>query len=126
MVNKVTSPLREDETPDAFDRYLSVLRQIAKKGIEWNARPLSTSAFRAIAVMQSENIKDPQAALRTLDEATALIGESQVLTDQKARVYFYSNQYEEALVIWDNLLPHWEKATTFDRPFSIRWAGMAA
>jgi len=88
MVNKVTSSLPDDSNVGTFDRYLAVLRQIADKGIEWNARPLSASAFRAIAVLQSENIKDPQAALRTLDQATTLIGETAVLTDQKARVYF--------------------------------------
>jgi len=65
--------------------------------------------------------------LEVLDEAVKSLGMSDsTLEDQRARVYFYHQEYPKALQIWDKVLPSWKKGLSLDPPFSMRWAGMAA
>lgn len=62
--------------------------------------------------MYEEYSRDPAQAIAALDKVEALVGKSSmILDDERAKVFFHQERYEDALKIWERILPEWHPPT---------------
>jgi tetratricopeptide (TPR) repeat protein len=109
---------------------IKVFERTIKLAMEWNVPPLAIAAARGLAIVYEEYSRDPAQAIAALDKVEALVGKSSViLDDERAKVFFHQERYEDALKIWERILPEWHPPTEhYDMMpmFACRNAGISA
>lgn len=109
---------------------IKVFERTIKLAMEWNVLPLAIAAARGLAIVHEEYSRDPAQAIAALDKVEALVGKSSViLDDERAKVFFHQERYEDALKIWERILPEWHPPTEYYDMmpmFACRNAGISA
>jgi tetratricopeptide (TPR) repeat protein len=103
-----------------------ILERAAALGRQWSAKAFEESAARVLSIVLAEHIRDPESALRVLQE----VGDSDRrlnIKEQIANVAFAREDYEEASRLWnESLLGGAEAGDGGVRdPFAMRKAGIA-
>src|SRR5258708_12614919 len=84
------------------------LEEIKRLAIDRGFVELAVCAYRAIAVIQDEYLNQPEQALQALDAGIALASDQAYLVeDQKGTVLYRQKKYQEAIGIWQRILPVW-------------------
>jgi hypothetical protein len=113
-------------SPD-WTHCIALFERTITLGSAWGLNALLAAAYHAIAVIQDEYLHDPQAALACLAQGRSQLGESYpVLENARAMVLFRSQRYQEALRIWEVVLPHWPQGHDTGPAFAYRHAGICA
>lgn len=115
------------EHPD-WNKCLRSLQKTIELAPAWGIPTLAAAAAHAMGVIYDEYLNDPPRAISTIEAAFAQIGPSILLKDRKATVLFHQRTYQDAITIWEEILPHWHPSAnsypTFI--FSYRLAGIAS
>lgn len=87
---------------------LEVFEKTKKFAMKWNIPSLVNAAGRALSIVYDEYLDDPKQAIATLDNVRASISKpSVILEEAHATILFRQEHYEDALKIWDKILPEW-------------------
>lgn len=128
LIDKVWLREADREKPN-WPACIKVFKKTIELATQWGVFTLAIAATRAIAIVYEEYMGDISKAITILDEAGKKLGPSEVLDDERAKILFHQEQYENALAIWERMLPKWspppEYADTTPM-FACRNAGIAA
>lgn len=97
--------------------------------ITWNRIPLAQGVASVRARLLHENLQRTEAALQVLTNALAVSDESYLLLDAKAKILLDLGRPEDALQVWKEILPCWEKdanLNTVSLALAYRNAAIAA
>lgn len=118
----------EKETPD-WDNCIVAFKQTMEMALNQNLPLLAYSASRGIATVYQEYLHDDVQALNILDEIVKKLPPSLSIDDARATILLNIGKYEEAVKIWEKILPKWNPplSDVNIRPiFSCRNAGIAS
>ena len=97
----------EDLGNSDWTRCLQVYEKVIEKTIEWGYLHITEAAARGKAIIYEEYLQDPDAAHKVLQDIVTKVGTSPVIEDAQATVYFHHKHYQEALEIYERILPEW-------------------
>jgi hypothetical protein len=113
-------------SPD-WTRCLALFERTIILGSAWGLNALVVAAYHALAVIQDEYLHEPEAALASLARGRTQLGDcNPVLENARAMVLFRSRRYQEALQIWEVMLPHWPQGYDTGPAFAYRYAEICA
>jgi tetratricopeptide (TPR) repeat protein len=107
---------------DAAERY----HRMAIRTAPWGMRSLTVQCWIARAIMVDEYIKDPNGALKVLDEAVEAIGDDLLLLRARAKVYYRAQDHERALPILRKIADQVGLDNHIERAFALREAAITA
>lgn len=113
-----------EETTD-WNPWLSFLGRIEKYAKDKKSPNFGREAAKAKAIILTEYCSNAEEAIRTLEQAEELFGVSPVILEQKANVYFHSEDDETVLKIWDQIPTDTSRSVISD-PFAYRRVGISA
>lgn len=88
---------------------------------------LVAAAYRARALVETDDRGDIDAALRILDEGEQSVGAPHLLlTEYRARTMYAARRYAEAVQIWESVFAEWGEGGSLLRAFGYRDAAAAA
>lgn len=129
LVDRVYLKEYENTEPN-WDACIHVLQQAVTLGVEWHVDALTAAAARLLAVIHDECRGDHTQALAVLDSVEAQIGTaSPLLRDERANILYRRDEYNQALSIWEAVLPSWlppRDSEDISPLFAYRKAGIAA
>ena len=94
------------ENPD-WARCLQVYDKVIGRTIEWGYLHIAEAATRGKAIIHEEYLQDPDTAHKVLQDIVTKVGTAPVIEEAQATVYFHHKHYQEALEIYDRILPEW-------------------
>ena len=119
----VTSRHSEDfDAADVARHY----RRITKKTKNWGIPSLSRQCSVAQAIMLDEYQNDKEGALTILEKAVTAMGDDQILSRAKAKVYWRHNEHDKALTIFRSIADQVGIDNPVERAFALREAAISA
>ena len=94
------------DNPD-WTRCLQVYDKVIEKTIVWGYPHIALAAARGKAIIQDEYLHDSDAAQRALQDILSKMDPSPVIEDEQAVIFLHQKRYEEALNIYERILPEW-------------------
>jgi len=127
VMDRVWLAERAQENPD-WPGCRAVFERVVAAAIRIGLPGLAHAAARELVRLEAEELKDPDAALRSADAYAAQLGWSPGLENEKATVLSNAGRVAEALEIWRRLLPDWRPRDEFDLQitYACRLAAIAA
>ena len=95
------------ETPD-WKRCLEVFDKVIEKTIAWGYPHITAASAKGKAIIHDEKLNDPDTAHEVLKDIISKVRALPVLEEAQAMVYFRHERYQEALHIYENILPKWD------------------
>ena len=86
---------------------LQVFDNVIDKTIEWGYLHLAAASARGKAIIHDEYLHDPDSAHKVLQDIESKVGTLPVIEEEQANVYFGQRNYQEALNIYERILPEW-------------------
>ncbi len=90
---------------------LQVFDKVIEKTIEWGYPHIAAASARGKAIIHDECLHDPDAAHEILHDILARVGSFPLIEEEQAFVYLRQDLYEEALSIYERILPEWNPPT---------------
>ena len=100
----------KQENPD-WTRCLQVYDKVIEKTIEWGYPHIAAASSRGKAVIHDEYLKDHNTAHQVYQDIIFKVGALPVIEEGQAVVYIRHGHYQEALDIYERILPEWYKAS---------------
>lgn len=126
LISRVWLVASKEDMPN-WVRILELLERAADIGLSRSAESLAAAAFRGKAVVKKEYLDDTIGALEELRRGEEKLGHTPiVLQDYYATILMLGKRYEEALVIFKDLLPQFEREQNPIRIYSYRYAEICA
>ncbi len=94
------------ENPD-WQRCLQVFDKVIEKALAWGYPHLAAASARSKAIIHYENLHNPDAAHKVLQDFVSKVGTLPVIEREQANVYLSQKRYKEALSIYERILPEW-------------------
>ena len=94
------------ENPN-WTRCLEVFDKVIEKTIAWGYPYIAAASARGKAIIHDEYLHDPDTAHKVLQDITSKLGTLPTIEEAQAVVYFNQKRYQEALHIYENILPKW-------------------
>ena len=94
------------ENPD-WERCLHVFDKVIEKTIAWNYPHFAAAAARGKAMVYDECLDEPDTAHKVLQDFVSKVGPSPIIEEEQAAIYLHQKHYEEALSIYERILPEW-------------------
>ena len=94
------------ENPD-WTRCLQVYDKVIERTIVWGYPHIASAAARGKAIIQDEYLHDSDAAHKALQDILSEVEPSPVIEDEQAVIFLHQKRYEEALNIYERILPEW-------------------
>lgn len=94
------------ENPD-WTRCLQVFDKVIEKTIDWGYPHFAAAAARTKAMIHDEDLQDPDTAHQVLQDFVSIVGPSPIIEEQQAVIYLHQERYNEALNIYERILPDW-------------------
>ncbi len=86
---------------------LQVFDKVIDKTIEWGYLHLAAASARGKAIIHDEYLHNPDTAHTVLQDIVSKVGAQPVIEEEQANVYFGQRNYQEALNIYERILPEW-------------------
>lgn len=115
---------RHEEIKD-WTPWLTLFDEIERYATVHNSPRFGREAAKARAIVLTEYLNRPSDALASLDRAGTLFGSSPVLVEQRANVFFHTNDDMAVLEIWRELYREAPNSVALD-PFAFRRAAISA
>ncbi|MEK6407735.1 MAG: hypothetical protein AABN34_12285 [Acidobacteriota bacterium] len=144
IAGKVWDQFRKDETLAGFlidhawlheekksspdwVRCLEILELVAQIGLSAKVDSVVAYAYRARAIVEKEYLKDTQRAEGAISEGEEKLGHAhRLLTDYRAKILYFDEQWDAALQIWEPLLEEDARRPDSDYSLSYREAEICA
>ena len=94
------------ENPN-WTRCLHVFDKVIEKTMEWGYLHLAAASARGKAIIHDEYLHNPDTAHTVLQDIVSKVGAQPVIEEEQANVYFGQRNYQEALNIYERILPEW-------------------
>ena len=94
------------ENPD-WTGCLQVFDKVIEKTIAWGYPDLTAASARGKAIIHDEYLHDPDSAHKVLQDIVSKVGALPVIEEEQANVYFGQRNCQEALNIYERILPEW-------------------
>ena len=94
------------ENPD-WTRCLQVFDKVIEKTIAWGYPHIAAASARGKAIIYDEYLNAPDTAHKVLQDIILTVGTLPVIEEEQAMVYFRQKRYQEALNIYERILPQW-------------------
>jgi tetratricopeptide (TPR) repeat protein len=95
------------ESPN-WNKCLQVFDKTIEKTVEWGYPHIAAASARGKAIIHDEYLNTPDTAHEVLQDITSKIGSLPMIEEERALVYFHQQRYQEALHIYENILPKWD------------------
>ena len=113
-----------EQTKD-WEPWITLLERVEEYAKRRGSPRFGREAAKARAIILTEYLARGEDALRVLEQAEAMFGQSSVLMEQRANVMFQKRDDKSVLDIWHQLTGDPLSRATLD-PFAYRRAGMSA
>jgi hypothetical protein len=113
-----------EQTKD-WEPWIALLERVEDYAKRRGSPRFGREAVKARATILTEYLDRGQEALKALDWAEAEFGQSTVLMEQRANVFFHAQKDESVLEIWNQLTSDPDNSNILD-PYAYRRAGMSA
>lgn len=113
-----------EQTKD-WEPWIALLERVENYAERKNSPWLGREAAKARATILTEYLDRAPQALRVLEQAETVFGQSIVLTEQRANILFQTQNDVSVLEIWDKLVNDPDGRRRLD-PYAYRRAGMSA
>ena len=100
----------KQEKPD-YSKCLKIYDKVIEKSLGWGYPHIAALSARSIAIIQDEYLDDPNSAHKTYDEFKQSVATLPIIEEGQAFVYLRQGYYQEALNIYERILPDWHKST---------------
>ena len=110
MIENIYLQEEKLENPD-WTRCLQVYDKVIEKTIEWGYPHIAAASSRGKAVIHDEYLKDHNTAHQVYQDIIFKVGALPVIEEGQAVVYIHHGHYQEALDIYERILPEWYKAS---------------
>ena len=94
------------ENPD-WPGCLRVFDKAIERTIAWGYLHLAAASARGKAIIYDEYLHVPDMAHKVLQDIVSKVGALPVIAEEQAKVYFGQRNYQEALNIYERVLPEW-------------------
>lgn len=94
------------EKPD-WTGCLQVFDKVIEKTLLWGYPHLAAASARGKAIIHDEYLHDPDTAHKVLQDIVSKVGVLPVIEEEQANVHFGQRNYQEALNIYERILPEW-------------------
>ena len=94
------------ENPD-WTRCLQVFDKVIERAVTWNYPHIAAASARGKAIIHDEYLHTPETAHKVLQDILLRLEPLPVIEEEQALVYLHQKRYEEALNIYEQLLPKW-------------------
>ena len=94
------------ENPD-WIKCLQVYDKIIERSLAWDYPYIAALSARGKAIIYDEYLKDADTAHKVLQDIVSKVGTLPVIEEGQAVVYFRHEHYQEALDIYERILPEW-------------------
>ena len=94
------------ENPD-WTGCLRVFDKAIEKTLAWGYPHLAAASARGKAIIHDEYLHDSDSAHKALQDIVSKVGALPVIEEEQANVYFGQRNYQEALNIYERILPEW-------------------
>ena len=106
LINGVWLAEANLENPD-WTRCLEVFDKVIERTIAWGYPYIATAAAKGKAIIHDEKLNDPDTAHKVIQDIASEVGRLPVIEEERAMVYFRQEHYNEALNIYERILPKW-------------------
>jgi hypothetical protein len=117
--------MRAQPDPD-YEAFAALLRRVLDVGRKWSQAQWCRSVARQLAIVTDSDLGQRQRAEQILDDAALEWGDAINLADQRAGIAFDHADYEQALDIWEKLIPTWISSHDIQPALSARNAAVSA
>lgn len=104
---------------------LELLRRARTIALRHRMSWFESEVARATSIVQCEHVGDPVGAMKTLDDATAVFGETVTIAEQRVNVLFQTGDHAAALGQWEELTARPQAPEQLDA-FAYRRAAISA
>ena len=110
LIESICLHEEKEENPD-WTRCLQVYDKVIEKTIEWGYPHIAAASSRGKAIIHDEYLKDHNTAHQVYQDIIFKVGALPVIEEGQAVVYIRHGHYQEALDIYERILPEWYKAS---------------
>lgn len=82
---------------------LELLRRAQTIALRYRLSSYGSEVARATSIVQCEHVDDPVGAIKTLDDATEVLGDTVTIAEQRVNVLFQTGDHAGALGRWEEL-----------------------
>lgn len=104
---------------------LELLRRAHSIALRHRMSCFGSEVARATSIVQSEHVDDPAGAMKTLDDAATVFGETVTIAEQRVNVLFQTGDHAAALGRWEKLAARPQAPEQLDA-FAYRRAAISA
>ncbi|MCY3681293.1 MAG: hypothetical protein OXH16_07840 [Gemmatimonadetes bacterium] len=97
----------EDLENSDWTRCLQVYDKVIERTIAWGYPHIASAAARGKAIIYDEYLHNPDTAHQVLQDIVSKVGPSPLVEEECATVYLHHKHYQEALDIYERILPEW-------------------
>ena len=98
------------ENPD-WTRCLQVYDKVIEKTLAWGYPHIAALSARGKAIIHDEYLEDADTAHKDFQDITLKVGALPVIEEGQAVVYIRHGHYQEALDIYERILPEWHQSS---------------
>ena len=98
------------ENPD-WAKCLQVYDKVIERSLAWNYPHIAALSARGKAIIHDEYLKDADTAHKVLQDIVSKVGTLPVIEEGQAVVYLHQRHYQEALRIYERILPEWYQSS---------------
>ncbi|MDE0088965.1 MAG: tetratricopeptide repeat protein, partial [Candidatus Poribacteria bacterium] len=95
------------ENPD-WKKCLTAFDKVIERTTAWGYPHITAALAKGKAIIHDEYLNNSDTAHEILQENISKVGALPVLEEAQAMVYFRQERYQEALHIYENILPKWD------------------
>ena len=106
LINGVWLAEEKLEKPD-WKGCLEVFDKVIEKTIAWGYPHIAAASAKGKAIIYDEKLNDPDTAHEVIKDIISKVGTLPAIEEAQAMVYFRQQCYQEALHIYENILPKW-------------------
>lgn len=120
--------LYEEKKPSPdWDACVEVLEIVARMGLSARVDSVVAYAYRAKSIVEKEYLKNTRGAEEAISEGEEKLGHAhRLLTDYRAKIFYFDEQWEKAFQIWEPLLREEARRPDLDYSLSYREAEICA
>lgn len=104
---------------------LEQLRRAQTIALRYRLSSYGSEVARATSILQCEHVDDPVGAMKTLDDAAAVLGDTVTIAEQRVNVLFQTGDHAAALGRWEELAARPQALEQLDA-FAYRRAAISA
>ncbi len=108
VIENICLQEENSENPD-WTKCLQVYDNVIEKSLSWGYPHIAALSVRGKSIIHDEYLEDADTAHKVINDFTSKVGRLLVIEDEQAVIYFRHEHYQEALDIYERILPEWHQ-----------------